>query len=201
MKNRLQTFVIARHAVLWAALASTPVMAWADAGTVLSLCLDTHLTPEERATRLEQRGWRDTGAAAEALATALTLTQLSAEKPENWERIYSQSTERASTTSFGTDGFLAAPGGQHAVFFTRDAAGLQTCLYLGGIVDTGPLVTALDGSILRTIGEVTRIRGDGVKSLITAHGMTEAGRNMFTPRLPYAMTFTVVLDRQPGDLP
>ncbi len=174
-----------------------PFAASADVARVLPLCLDTSLRPEDRGKALQAEGWQTKGDPVEALATALTLTRLSAGKPEEWAAIRDTARSQAVAASGST--FLTSQDGRDAVFFGRDVSGLQTCLYLGGSLDMAPLAKALDGSILRTIGEVSRIRGDGVKSLITAHGMTEVGRDGFDPPLAYAMTFTVVLDRQPGD--
>ncbi|MGR3513008.1 MAG: hypothetical protein ACU0GG_09605 [Paracoccaceae bacterium] len=187
-----------RNLLALAPLITLPFAAAADTARVLDLCLDTRLALEDRVEALQRDGWREAGDAGEAFAVALTLTQLSAGKPEQWGDILERARGPAGAATNSTQ-FLSAPVGGNAVFIGRNAQGLQTCLFLGDQLDTAPLVTELDGSILRTIGEVTRIRGEGFKSLITAHGMSEAGRKMFTPRLAYAMTFTVVLDRQPGD--
>ena len=96
--------------------------------------------------------------------------------------------------------FLVGPDRKRAVFIGRDRQALQTCLYLGGDPDMSAVDALLDGSILRQIDDVLRIRGDGPKSLIVAHGLGDDARAFFDPPLRFAMTFTVVLDRQPGDL-
>lgn len=171
----------------------------ASTSDVLALCLDTSMTPEGRTDQLLEDGWQRTGSPIDALAVALTLTRMNPGEPENWNATRERSTvSAASMRDPGT--FLSSPDGRYAVFFGRDRTGLQTCLFLGDSPDLGPLDDALDGSIIRTIGEVSRIRGDGVKSLISAHAITEDGRALFDPRLQYGLTFTVVLDRQPGDL-
>ena len=174
--------------------------AMAGTADVLALCLDTDLRPEDRAERLLSKGWHLEGTPEQALATALTLTRMKASDPEGWQEVQEASAQTA-LTMIGDDVFLSTTDGQEAVFFGRDRTGLQTCLYLGSDPDLSALVAALDGSIVRTIGEVSRIRGDGVKSLISAHAISDHGRAVFDPALPFTLTFTVVLDRQPGDGP
>lgn len=178
---------------------ATPSLAQTE--TVLELCLDTSVTPETRVEKLLENGWKPTKNEENALATALTLTRMSAGKPETWSEVQEESTKDASM-ALGESNvkFFENPSNTSAVFIGRDRSGLQTCLYLDENPDLSALEKALDGSIIRTIGEVSRIRGDGVKSLISAHAISEKGRHRFAPPLPYALTFTVVLDRQPSDV-
>lgn len=151
--------------------------------------------------KLQEDGWKQTQNAEVALATALTLTRMSAGKPETWLEVQKESIRDAKIATDESDAkFLENPSQTSVVFIGRDRGGLQTCLYLDENPDLSALAEALDGSIIRTIGHVSRIRGDGVKSLISAHAISEKGRDQFAPPLPYALTFTVVLDRQPSDV-
>lgn len=151
--------------------------------------------------KLREDGWKQIQNGEVALATALTLTRMSAGKPETWLEVQEKSARDVSIALNESDAkFLENPSQTSAVFIGRDRSGLQTCLYLDENPDLSALAKALDGSIIRTIGHVSRIRGDGVKSLIGAHAISEKGRDQFAPPLPFALTFTVVLDRQPSDL-
>ncbi len=178
-----------------------PFVGLADTGRVLDLCLDTSLTPEARLEVLSGDGWREADGTV-AFAVALTLTRVNSGAPEGWADVLADSLNTAPRAIDGGDAtYIAALDDSAGVFIGRNRTGLQICLYLGDDPDMSPLAGALDGSIVRTIGEVSRIRGDGVKSLISAHAMTDQGRAVFEPALPFGLTFTVVLDRQPGDLP
>ncbi len=178
----------------------SPTFVHADTAAVLRLCLDTGLTPEDRIEQLSSEGWEpiDTEALA-ALTAAITLARINAGGPTNWNADRSiAKTQAAKSLSAQNVEFLVGPGRQ-GVFVGRNRTGLQTCLYLGDTPDLGPLDRALDGALLRQIDHVSRIRGDGVKSLISAHAITDAGRRLFHPPLAYGLTFSVQLDRQPGD--
>ena len=179
-------------------LAGLPTILWAETAEVLTLCLDTELRPEDRVARLVAKGWTpDPEAALEALAMTLTIGRINAGDPTNWNADRDIASEVAGNTLASNDYlYLSGPDGQ-GVFIGRDLRGLQTCLYVGNTPDLGPLDMALDGSFVRHIDHVSRIRGDGVKSLIAAHAITDVGRNLFDPPLAFAMTFSVRLDRQP----
>jgi|GEM_PF-4014910 hypothetical protein len=170
---------------------------FADTAKVLDLCLNTNLIPEERIEVLQSSGWQGAHG-QDALTAALTLTWISAGDPTGWADTFAKAQglsgeglREANVT------YLESPDARAGVFVGRGRSGLQTCLFLGDNPDLSALDRALDGSIIRTIGEVSRIRGDGVKSLISAHALSDQGREQFTPRLRFGLTFTVELDRQP----
>ncbi len=166
---------------------------------VLDLCLDVTETPSTRIAALEAEGWTETGNALGALTVALTLPRINAGDPTNWNTDRDIAREIAVKAIDNADTvFLSAPNAEAVVFIGRDWRRLQTCLYLGPD-DIGPVAEALDGAFLRIIDHVKRVRGDGIKSLISAHSITDEGRGLFDPALAYGMSFSVRLDRQPGD--
>lgn len=169
----------------------------ADTAKVLDLCLDTDLVPEERIEALQADGW-DIADGQQALRTALTLTWIDATNPATWQATYEEAQALAvEGIQDANVTYLAQDDDSAGVFVGRGRTALQTCLYLDDDPDLTALDAALDGSIVRKIGDVSRIRGDGVKSLISAHALSDAGRDQFMPRLSYGLTFTVELDRQP----
>ena len=163
---------------------------------VLDLCLDTKVLPEDRIATLQAEGWRQTDGLL-AMTVALTLIRLNSGEPEGWKETHLDSADLAkSGLRIANVTYLQNAANTAGVFIGRGQLGLQTCLFVGDDPDLSALDNALDGSIIRTIGEVSRIRGDGVKSLISAHAMTNDGRAVFDPYLPFGLTFAVELDRQ-----
>ncbi len=187
------------------ALLGTP--AQADMAAALTLCLDTTLDIPARAAAFESQGWTVEGGEdnlREILAAAATLGSLNALDPSTWTetRAWAEglSNELAIKSNSGEAIVLRSGEAQAAVVLQRNIFGLQTCLFVGNEPGLEPLVKVLDGSILRKIGSVQRIRGDGPKSSISAHFLDDAGRAQIEPPLRFGVTFTLILDRQPGDL-
>jgi hypothetical protein len=187
------------------ALLGTPVNA--DMGAALALCLDTELDIPARAAAFETQGWSREGEEdnpRDILAAAATLGSLDALDQPTWTttRAWADglSNELATKSISGEAIVLRSSDAQAAIALQRNIFGLQTCLYVGNEPGLEPLVRVLDGSILRKIGSVQRIRGDGPKSSISAHFLDEPGRAQIEPPLRFGATFTLVLDRQPGDL-
>ncbi len=166
---------------------------------VLSLCLDTTKVPETRVAELLSDGWTKGGDKLEALTVAITLIRINAGDPADWneDRDFARLLAERDLNKGDTE-TLTAPDGS-ILIVGRDRIRLQTCLYLGKTLDMAPLDAALDGSFVRQIREVFRIRGEGYKSLVSAHGISEAGRNLFDPPLAFAMSFATRLDRQARD--
>ncbi|MEK6217389.1 MAG: hypothetical protein N2B03_09270 [Boseongicola sp.] len=187
------------------ALLGTPVNA--DMGAALALCLDTKLDIPARAAAFKTQAWSqdyDQAHLREIFAASATLGSLDALDPSSWTatRAHAEtiSQELVGRSAIGDAVVLKSLDARAAVVLQRNSIGLQTCLYVGNDPGLGPVAQTLDGSILRRIGNVTRIRGDGPKSLISAHYLSDAGRTQFTPPLRFGVAFSVVLDRQPGDL-
>ncbi|MGI9388657.1 MAG: hypothetical protein ACR2O1_01250 [Boseongicola sp.] len=183
----------------------TPVHA--DMATALSLCLDTDLDIQARAAAFENQGWSpvaDENELLEIHASGATLLALDALEPSSWSETrtwaYGFAQELLRRPEFVKAIALRSPSFHSAIVLQRNLAGLQTCLYAGNDPDLGPVAQILDGSILRTIGSIQRIRGDGPKSSIAAHFLDETGRAQIAPPLQFGATFSVVLDRQLGDL-
>ncbi len=192
---------LATASALW----GTPVQS--DMSAALTLCLDTKLDIPARAEVFETLGWShesDEENLREILVAAATLGSLDALDQPSWNgtRAWADgiSDELVIKSNSGETIVLRSGDAQAAIALQRNIFGLQTCLYVGNDADLDPVAQILDGSILRTIGHVTRIRGDGPKSSITAHFLYDAGRALIEPPLRYGATFTLILDRQPGDL-
>lgn len=187
---------------LFTALFCLPGLALAgDTARVLGLCIDTALNPEARIEQLRAEGWQSGEDALTALTVALTLPRINAGDPTNWEADRSFSRERAQEAMARAPDteFLKAADGSAVVFVGRDTLGLQTCLFLSDQIDLTPVSAALDGKGPSRIDTVSRLRGEGFKSLISAHAMTPEGRARFDPPLAYGMIFATQLDRQPGE--
>lgn len=187
------------------AILGTPVNA--DMGGALALCLDTKLDIPARAAAFETRGWsheRDEPHLREIFAAGATLGSLDALEPSSWTatraRAGDLSQELVIRSASGDAVVLKSLDARAAVVLQRNSIGLQTCLYVGNDPDLGSVAQVLEGSILREIGAVQRIRGDGPKSSISAHHLSTSGRALIDPALRFGATVSVVLDRQPGDL-
>ena len=193
-----------------AALATSALLgipAHAEMATALSLCLETTLDIPARAAAFEKQGWSSVTDESELLeihTSGATLVALDALEPSNWSetRAWATGISRELLPQFETGSIivLRSPYFHSAVALQRNLAGLQTCLYVGNDPGLGPVAEILDGSILREVGPIQRIRGDGPKSLISANFLDDAGRDLFDPPLRYHSEFSVVLDRQPGDM-
>ena len=187
------------------ALLGTPVNA--DMGVALSLCLDTTLNIPARAAAFEELGWSPEGDETrlrEIFAAGVTLGSLDALDPSTWSGTHTQAfslSQQIVRMTASRDALaLTSPDEGAAVVLLGNANGLQVCHYFGNDPGLGRVAHILDGSILREIGSVQRIRGDGPKSSISAHFLDDAGRAQIKPPLRYGATFMLVLDRQPGDL-
>ena len=187
------------------AFLATP--AHADMASALSLCLDTKLDIPARAAAFELQGWSavtDESELIEIHSSGATLLALDALEPSSWSdtRAWANGLSRDLLRQSQTFGAIAlrSPYFHSAIILQRNSIGLQTCLYAGNDPDLAPIAETLDGSILRNIGALQRIRGDGPKSSISAHFLDDDGRELIDPPLRYRATFSVVLDRQPGDL-
>lgn len=179
-----------------------PGMAVADnTARVLGLCMDTAETPETRIGTLRAEGWTVEGDAEAALTVALTLPRINAGDATQWEadRTFSAKKAREAIAREPDTELLTSPDGTAVVFVGRDTLGLQTCLFLGPDVDLEPVSAVLENKQPSRIDTVSRLRGEGFKSLVSAHGMTPEGRARFDPPLAYGMSFAVQLDRQPGE--
>ncbi len=187
------------------AFLATP--AHADMASALSLCLDTKLDIPARAAAFERQGWSresDESQLRDIFAAGAILGTLDALEPSRWSESRAaaerRSQELVHQSRSGGAIVLRSPFFHAAIVLQTNLVGLQTCLYVGNDPGLGPVAEILDGSILREIGSVQRIRGDGPKSLINAHFLGDAGRELFDPPLRYRATFSIVLDRQPEDL-
>ena len=184
------------------ALLALPGFGWAsDTARVLALCIDTDETPETRVQALRADGWEIGGDALSALTVAITLPRINAGDPTNWEadRDFSKARANEAIARDPDTELLQAPDGSAVVFVGRNAIGLQTCLFLSTEIDLAPISAALDGKEPSRIDTVWRLRGEGFKSLVSAHAMAPEGRARFDPPLAYGMSFATQLDRQPGE--
>lgn len=172
-----------------------------DTARVLELCMDTNETPETRIAHLRATGWQTGGDALAALTVAITLPRINAGDPTNWEadRAFSEDRAKDAIARDPDTELLQAPDGSAVVFVGRDTLGLQTCLFLSTEIDLAPISAVLDGKAPSRIDTVSRLRGEGFKSLVSAHAMTSEGRARFDPPLAYGMSFATQLDRQPGE--
>jgi hypothetical protein len=159
-----------------------------------------------RAAAFESRGWlreRDEASLHAIYGAGATLGSIDALDPSSWTETRAKaevlSRELVGRSASGDAVVLTSFDARAAVVLQRNSIGLQTCLYVGNDAGLGAVAQVLDGSILRKIGTVQRIRGDGPKSLINAHYLDDAGRAQITFPLRFGVTFSVVLDRQPGD--
>ena len=178
----------------------------ADMASALSLCLNTKLDIPSRAAAFKAQKWAiliEEHNTHEIFTAGTTLATLDALDPSGWSdtRSYAsgRSEELVKSSMSGGAFVLRTADNRAAVVLQRNALGLQTCLYAGNDPSLDPVVQILDGSILRKIGPIYRIRGDGPKSSISAHYLGEEGRALIDPPIAYSSTFTLVLDRQPGD--
>ncbi|MDD9921561.1 MAG: hypothetical protein OXQ92_04665 [Boseongicola sp.] len=194
----------ATYTMIAASILAMP--AFAGMQTAVDLCLDTSLDIPARAEAFEAHGWMTENSvkSAESLfRDAVIISTVSATDQTSWPN----AEKRAEA--------LAVPFGKRlsarkvhvlrtdssAIVLQRNGQGLQTCLYVGNEAGLSIIADVLDGSVLRTIGEVTRIRGDGPKSSISSHHISPEAAAEFAKPLNYTTAFSIVLDRQPGDLP
>ncbi|MEL7025607.1 MAG: hypothetical protein AAGO57_00055 [Pseudomonadota bacterium] len=187
------------------ALLITP--AHANMDLALGACLDRTVGLDERAEIFLANDWsqeRDPTFAYDVYFSAAFLATASALDFSTWDASRAQAESFAQNThgaiADGVSTLLVAPEEESAIVLGRNAVGLQTCMYVGADQDLGPVAEILDGSFLRTIGPVTRIRGDGPRSSIVAHLIEDGGASVTDMPVAYSSSFTIVLDRQVGDV-